>query len=333
MSLRFTIKDAIGKAEKEGDSVIRFSGVSSEPVFKVSERETRRIGIDAKGEPKLVFTTGLEEDKVQFFKWYSEEDEKKEIIKQIKEYKPIIRDYFGGEDVIEPSNRFFWRENRDVFRFSINNETTDVFYDTKNPVHALLYLSIVAGAFIDTVAPTKDWAERTQVPYYLALETDDTSSAEENEDYTRSDAHALLSELRREESPDALFIIAWCVQYDTNAFGAYARSTSVKDLVNYHIKYIDGKLVTKQKKNTAKTFVDYVTKWKGQQTRPRLYAEAYLKAGEYFSFLQQREKKYTTDDGTILGGTITEAVDNLLKPRFSKDLDKLRTQVENKWKE
>jgi hypothetical protein len=221
---------------------------------------------------------------------------------------------------------------RDVSRLSLSHDDIDVFYDTKNPSHALLYLSILSGAFVEVVAPTKEWADKNRIPHYLALETDGPTD-EENDDITRSDAHAALSELRKEADPEALFILAWCVQYDTNAFGAYRRSTPFKDLVNYHIKYIDGKLVTKRKRNTAQTFLNYVEKWKGTQTRPGLYAEAYVKAGEYFGLINQRSKKYTTAAGTVLGNTVEEAVTNIRKAKFNGDFETLRDQVEAKWKE
>jgi len=329
MSIRFAIKNTASSADKEGDTFIRYSGVS-EPFKRISERAANKVGVDGGGAPRLMYVTGLDEKKVQFFKWYNE-DEKKEVIKQIKELKPIIDEYYGGESVTKEDNFYFWGENRDVNRISLGNDDINSFYDSKNAVHALLYLSIISGAFIDLIAPTRDWAERHQIPHYLILETEETY--DDDDGMKRSDAHAALAELRKEESPDALFILAWCVQYDTNAFGAYTRATSIRDLVNYHIKYIDGKLVTKKKKDTPKVFINYVEKWKGQQTRPALYAEAYIKAGTYFNFVQQRDKKFTTIDGTVLGNTVEDAVGKIMTPKFSEDLSSLRDRVEQKWKE
>jgi hypothetical protein len=329
MSIRFKIKNTASVAEKEGDLIVRFTG-SSEPFFRSCERSADKVGVDGGGNPKLVFNTGLNTEKVQFFKWYNSE-EQKEIVKQIKELKPLIADYYGGEDVIDQHNKFFWGETREVNRLSLSNDSVDVFFDTKNPSHALLYLSIISGAFMDLVAPTKDWAENRQIPHYLAIETDEINNVDDDI-ITKSDAHAALAELRKEQG-DALFILAWCLQYDTNAFGAYLRSTPLKDLINYHVNYIEGKLVTKRKKNMPKTFLEYAEKWKGQQTKPLLYVEAYIKAGEYYNLIQQKEKKYVTSEGTILGNTISEAVGNLMKPKFNQDLENLRSKIESKWKE
>lgn len=330
MSIKFAIKSTQARAEKEGDLIVRFSGVA-EPFNRVSEREGKKIGVDAQGNVKIKFNTGLDEKQVQFLPWYNEA-EKVEVKKQIKELKPLIMDYYGGADSIEETNKFFWKDDRNVNRLRVNNSTETLFFDTKSAPHALLYLSIISGAFSDIVSPTKDWAERNGILHYMQLDTDD--SYDENDDLlTRSDAHAALSDLRKEESSDALFILAWCIQYDTNAFGGINKSTPQRNLLNTHVEYIDGKLTMKRKKNTPKVFIEYAEKWKGQQTRPALFVEAYVKAGEYFNFVNQREKKYVTAEGTVLGNTIQEAVTTLMKPKFTQDLETLRDKVEAKWKE
>lgn len=330
MSIKFAIKNTAEKAKKEGDSFIRFSG-TAEPFNRASERASRAVETDHVGNPtKWSFVTGLDEEKVEYYQWLSEPE--KEVVKEtIKNLKPAIEKYFGGKMMVDPHNYTFWKKRRDISTLRLTPEDIGIFFDTESPEHALLYLSIMAGAFSDIVAPNREWAERHQLPHYLALELD--ASDWEEEDITRSDAHGELASIRKEFGKDALYILAWCLQYDTNAFGAYNHSTSEKDLVNYHIKYIDGKLVTKKKRNMPKTFIEYAEKWRGPQTRQLLYVEAYVKAGEYFNFITQREKKYVTSDGTILGNTVTDAVNSLMKPKFKVDLENLRAAVENKWKE
>lgn len=330
MSIKFSIKNSVAKAEKEGNIIVRFSG-TAEPFNRHSERSCKKVGVDGGGNPRLIFTTGLDETQVQFYNWYSPE-EKKSVAEQVKELKPLIEDYYG-KDSLEPSNRYFWKEDRDINRLSLSHETMDTFFDTEQPAHALLYLSIISGAFIDLVAPTRDWADRTQTPHYLALETENTDYGDEDEDIKKSDAHAALGDLRKNHGKESLYILAWCLQYDTNAFGAYRYSATEKDLVNYHIKYIDGKLQTKKKKNCPREFLSYYERWLGQQTRKALFTEAYIKAGEYYNFLVQRDKKYNTLDGTILGNNINDAVSAIMKPQNNKEYEKLRDLVESKWKE
>ncbi len=331
MSIKFVIRNTSDKAKKEGDLVVRYSG-TGEPFDRSCERACTVTETDTIGNPtKWAFVTGLEEARVKFYKWFT--DEEKDVVKQtIQNLRPNIEDFFGGKAMIAPENYSFWKKRRDVSTLRITHENVDVFYDTERPEDALLYLSILAGAFSDIVAPNRDWADRFQLPHYLDLEME-TNQFGDEEDITRSDAHGELALLRKEFGKDALYILAWCLQYDTNAYGAYTYNTSEKDLINYHIKYIDGKLVTKKKKNMPKTFMEYAEKWRAPQTRQLLYIEAYVKAGEYFNFITQREKKYVTSEGTILGNTVSEAVSNLMKPKFKLDLENLRTAVEGKWKE
>jgi hypothetical protein len=329
MSIRFAIKSTIDKAKKEGDAIVRFSG-TSEPFKGSEERDSTVVGVDGAGNPRIVFNTGLDVEKVDLYRWYSP-NEQQAVKKQIQEMRGVIAKNYGGDAVIDPSNAFFWKKNRDVNVLSLTNQDADKFYDTKYVTHALLYLSIISGAFMGMVAPTYTWAHDKQIPLYLALETDDV--IDDDEEIRKSDAHAALGRLRAEESTEALFILAWCMQYDTEKYGAFLRSVSKKELVNYHIKFIDGKLRTKSKKDCAKIFLEYAKRWEGQQTRPLLYTEAYVKAGEYFNYLVKRDNKFTTTEGTELGMRITEVVDNLQKAKYSKDLELLREQVEAKWKE
>lgn len=333
MSIRFAIRNTAEKAKREGEAVVRYSG-TGEPFHHDDERQSRAIETDHNGIPtKWTFVTGLDETRVEFYSWLTDE-EKKVVAETIAQLKPKIERHYGGEKMIQPENYSFWKKRRDINQLKLSHENIDVFYDTDNPPHALLYLSILAGAFGDVVAPNKDWAERHQIPHYLALEIE-TDVWGDDEDLTRSDAHAALAEIRKDHGKDALFILTWCLQYDMTAFGGVLYNVAERDLVNYSIKYIDGKLGIKglKKKNYPKNFLEYVGKWKGAQTRPQLYTEAYVKAGEYFNFITQREKKFVTSEGTILGNTIAEAVTNLMKPKFKVDLDSLRTAVEAKWKE
>lgn len=328
LSTRFAIRTLEGPAEKEGNDILRFSG-TSEPYYRVSERTANKVGVNSNGNPKMNWVTGLDPKKVQFYKWFSP-DEQEIVKKQIEEYLPVIENYYGGKDVIDESNSYFWGEVRDVNRLSLTNYTQDEMFDLKSPVHALIYFSLIGGAFSELVAPTKEWAERNQIPHYVVMETDEYTE-EDDDIITRSEAHAMLNELRND--PEAMFILAWCIQYDTTTYGAYMRSTSIKDLLKYHVSYIDGKLVTKKKKNTPKIFLEYANKWKGAKTRPLLYIEAYLKAGEYYDFIKNKEKRFVTAAGTVLGNTVEEAVTELNKPKFVQDLEVLRDQVEAKWKE
>lgn len=331
MSIKFAIKSTVDKAKKEGEAFVRFSG-TGEPFSRSAERDAKQIETDIYGNPtRWKFVTGLEEDQVDFYHWLKEEE--KAIVKEtIKELKPKIERAFGGPKMISDENHSFWKRRQDVSKLKLTPETSENFYDTENPEHALLYLSILANAF-DNVAPNREYADRFQVTHYLALDLG-TYEGGEDDDTNRADALAELTLLKREFGKDALYILAWCLQYDTSAFGAYSLSVTEKELMTYHMKYIEGKLKSKvQGRNFPKNFIEYTEKWRGAQTRQQLYVEAYIKAGEWFNYIFQKEKKYHTEAGTVLGNTIQEAVTALMKAKNRDELEKLRTQVETKWKE
>jgi hypothetical protein len=330
--MRFLIRNTEDPAQKESDgTLIRFSG-TGEYFSRVDEREAQKIGETASKDPIFKFNTGLDEDRIDFCNWFTDE-EKKQVKKQIKELRKNIVKFYGGEEVVKDTNAYFWRDNREVYKLGVSSSSIDIFFDTeKSPVHALLYLSIVSGAFLSLVAPNKDWAEATGTLHYLALESDNNLDAGD-ETMTKMEAAGLLNDFRKEANHEALFLLGWCLQYDTSDFDAYGKNISIRDLSVLHGNYIDGKMHNKKKKNAAKLFIEYAEKWNASQTRPAIYAEAYLKAGEYFSYIQNKEKKFTTQEGTALGNTLNEALDNIMKPKYAADLEILRDKVEAKWKE
>ena len=72
MSIKFAIRNTASKANKEGDAFIRYSG-TGEPFSRNCERTSIATEMDAQGTPtKWVFTTGLDEKQVEFYKWFNE---------------------------------------------------------------------------------------------------------------------------------------------------------------------------------------------------------------------------------------------------------------------
>ena len=328
MKLKFQIKPTSSKAEMEGNEVIRFSG-ESEAYKRTATRVSEPVGLTPKGEPVVKFVTGIDPDKVQFYYWYNEE-EKAEIKKQIEEALPALRVRYGGEEVLQDTNVYFWKENRDIYQIPVTITTKSQFFDTSNLEHTLLYLGIIGGAFINMIAPTKEFAERYRIPHYLMLETE--TDDEEYEEVSDSiEAIANLSSLVKDESGDGLFILCWTALYGTKGFGSLLKSTPKKDLISYLKMYIDGNLVDKHKKKCAKNFNEYYEKWKSTQLRPKLYAEAYIKGGEQFAVVVTKDKKYETSWGTLLGNTIEEAVEKISQKKFADDLKRLQEEVEKKW--
>lgn len=328
--MKFMIKSNTGSVQKENDgTIIRYTG-NAEPFKRGDEMAVKKIGEDKNG-PKLEFTTGLEENKIKYYGWFTPE-QKEEYLKLLENYKPNLEDYYGGAETLDPTNKYFWL-SPERNRITITNESLNRIFDMKNVEHAMFYFNVMGGAFLEVIAPTQTMAEVKKIPHYLVLETENTD--EEADDYvTKADAYANLRQLDKEEGGDALLYLAWILQNKSKGFGAYSRSSTKSELIKYHGEFIEGKL-TKTRRNCPKDFLLASDKWKeGGLVREALQVEAYLKAAEYYSFLNtNRENKYELPSGVILGASMEEAIDTIRKPKNRKDLDTLRNFVENKWKE
>lgn len=328
--MRFMIKSLAGNPEKEGDTFIRYTG-NSEPFARGDEMAATKIGVLPDGTPKLKFRTGLDEDQIQFYGWLS--TEAKELHKNLlADYKPIIAERFGGREVIESTNRFFWFDDNERNKIKITNETLFKVFDMKNVEYALFYFNVMGGAFLEVVAPTKQMAEDKNIPHYLVLEND--FSDDVSDDYSlKADAYSLMKELSNSDG-DSLLYLAWCLQTGSKAFGAYSRSSGKSEMIKYHAEFIEGKL-TKTKRNCPKDFVKYAESWKeGGILRNKIIMEAYLKSAEYYSYLNaNKENKYQLPSGLVLGVSIEDSITTILRPKNTSDCDALRNFVEAKWKE
>jgi hypothetical protein len=328
MNVKFQIKPTAKKAEMEGKEILNFSG-ESQPYRRRATRRSEEVGYKPDGSRRVKYTTGLDPERVKYYWWFSEA-EKEEIKKQIEESLPEIEQRFYGKDVINDENAAFWRDNKEFYQYLIDRGTKDLFFDTSNPEHALLYFGIVGGAFLDTIAPTKDLAIEKRIPHYLVLEknAEDEEFVDVNE---KLKAGANLYRLMQEDSGDALFILCWTALYNTRGFGSILKSMPTKDKATYLSMFIEGELVDKRKKQCPKLFNQYVEKWDSPQLREKLYAEAYIKAGEQYALVVTKDRKYETTWGTSLGNTIDEAVDKITQKKFAADLKRLMEEVEKKW--
>lgn len=328
MNVRFQIKATSRKAEKEGKEILNFSG-ESQPYRRKATRVSEQVGLRPNGEAIIKFKTGLVPDRVKYYWWFTEA-EREEIKKQLEESLPDIEERYHGKEIIHEENKSFWKDQKEFYQFPITITTSDLFFDTKNPEHAILYFSIMGGAFIDTIAPNKELAIEKRIPHYIFLEKDvDDDDFVDISDKIKASAN--LAKLMEEGNEDGLFILCWTALYNTRGFGSILKSMPKKDKVSYLHMFIEGDLVDKRKKQCPKIFNDYFEKWNSSQLRDKLYAEAYIKAGEQYALIVTKDKKYETVWGTSLGNTIDEAVDKITQKKFAKDLEQLMQEVEKRW--
>ncbi len=329
MHFKFQIKSIMGAPQKEGDLIVRFTGLTEYLNLSDVLGSTSTI---KNGKKVQKFKTGLEEADVRF-NHFIPVSQKEDFKKQLADFRPLLADAFDGEERIDPTNEDFWKDP-DVGRLKITNNDLNKFYDTKNPKHALLYFNIMGGGYSDTIAPSEELARESKVNFYI--ETEGELKDELADDYvTKASAFGMLMQLSTKADNEALLYLGWVLHSDTKGFGSYNRSTSKTELFKMHGEFIEGKLVSKKKRNCPAQFVEVAEKWNdGKVGRPRLMTEAYLKASERLSYLNMdKEGKYILPSGLQLGLNYIDSVDILLKPKNSKDFEDLRDFVEKKWSE
>ncbi len=79
--MRFLIRPLSDKPEKEGDVFIRYTG-NSEPFARGDEMANTQVGVNADKSPIVKFRTGLDEDQIKFYGWFTKEEQ--------EEYKKFL---------------------------------------------------------------------------------------------------------------------------------------------------------------------------------------------------------------------------------------------------
>lgn len=326
MYFRFQIKPVAGKPEKEGELIVRFTGLSE----YVNVNDTLgSVTLTKNGKQIQKWKTGLEVTDVSANPLISVA-EKENFRKQIEAYRPVLNENFG-EESLDSTNDFFWKDP-DYGKLKISNLDLEKFYDTSNPRHALLYFNIMGGGYVDTVAPSKEFAERYRIPFYI--ETEDEYVSEDSNTYmAKAKAFTLLQELNDSSDNQALLFLGWVLHIDSRGFGGYTISTPKSELFKMHAEYIEGKLTLTKKKATPQKFIELATKWKDAKIgRPRVMTEAYLRSAQMYSYLNtDKDGRYSLPSGLQLGFDMEAAVDTLLKPKNNKEYEDLREFVEKKW--
>ena len=328
MYFKFQIKPVAGKPEKEGDVIVRFTGMSE--YLNVNDVLGSQL-ITRQGKQIQKFKTGIEVGEVNNNALIPVA-EKENFKKQIENYRTVLADVYGEEE-LDPTNTFFWLDPNHG-KLKISNNDLDNFYDTQNPQHALIYFNIMGGGYIDSVAPSREFAEMYRIPFYLETQTEYVS--ESSDSYlTKGQAYAKLTELTDTADNQALLYIGWVLHSDSKGFGGYNLSTPKSELFKMNAEYIEGKLNFGRKRDCPAKFVEISKSWSdGKVGRPRVMTEAYIKSAQHFSYINtDKDGRYSLPSGLQLGFNVDSAVDTLLKPKNSKEYEELRSFIEQKWAE
>ncbi len=328
MHFKFQIKPVAGKPEREGEHIVRFTGQSE----YINVHDVLGSSLVTKGGRQTQkFRTGLDLSDIASNGLIGS-TEKENFKAQIEAFRPMLNDYYGEEE-LESTNTFFWKDPENG-RLRITSMDMEKFYDTRNAPHALLYFNIMGGGYIDTVAPSREYAERFRIPYFIETESEYVS--EDSDSYlTKASAFSLLNELHHSGDNQALLFLGWALHSDSDGFGSYNLNTPKSELFKMHGEFIEGKLKFKKKRQAPTKFIETANSWKeGKTGRPRIMTEAYVKAAQIYSYINSdKDGKLSLPSGLILGQNVEKAVDTLLLPKNTKDYEELRTYIEKKWAE
>jgi len=319
MSKKFAIRSNRPLQQKQGDNIIFGTGTEI-PFSQKLTPFTRKIGRDHDGD-LFEYQTGLEEKHINNSPLYNAE-EKAVLIKELKEdLKEILKTFYKEE--IDSRNNYFWKDRVD---FIFNNQTLESFFDTKTTDHFFLYWKIKSGAYAEGIAPTYEIAQQHGIPYYLTP-LEEQAERETEEVGFKGKAYAALEEMSEKKNTEDLLWLSWIL---LEASAGYSKSTPKATLYKALFEFIEGKRVKKAKKLCAKQFTEAVTLLKTDRTRA--IAKAVVKAGDWFAliFTNKEGKLQIRKDNTILGETVEEAVETLLKPTNQEILEELRIEIEDK---
>ena len=127
MYFKFQIKPVAGKSEKEGDSIVRFTGQSE--YINVNDVIASDM-ITRNGKQTQRFRTGIEVSDVSKNPLIPA-SEKENHKAMIEAYRPILEEAFGAED-LDPVNTFFWK-NPEYGSIKISNQDLSVINIRQRP--------------------------------------------------------------------------------------------------------------------------------------------------------------------------------------------------------
>jgi hypothetical protein len=321
MSKRFSIRST--RPAKQMIGSLTVFGTGEDVPFK----QSLILGGERISEKEFEFQTGLEEKHIQNSIFFDDE-EKQRYIKQLQEDVKVLQKAFGA-DRLKPTNAFFWGDDHgQKGNFAVNNETLSTFYDTKNEEHLLLYWKIMGGGYADAIGPTYQTALAFGLPLYMT-ELEEEAERQTEDIGLKGKAFAALEDVSNKKSAEDLLWLSWML-LDVNK--GFTKKTPKASLYKAHFEFIEGSLVKSGKKLCAKQFLEAVDLLKKDKTKA--IATAIAKAGEFLNLIYTNKENQleTRKSHTILGSTIEEAIETLLKPTHHEELEYLKSEVEDKLK-
>lgn len=263
------------------------------------------------------YITGLDPELVKYDNSLSEE-QKQAKITEIQATIQRLEQFFGPGS-LEATNEKFWK---DVY-LVLKSKTTNL--DLNTPKNEILVRCIKAGGF-NEVAPTLEEAIASsgKSKFYLIEPVEFIENrVSPRKQYNK--AIGMLSKMDDSKTYDDLFFLA---KYILPAEKAYTKSTPKSLLYEDLDKYIKGEIVRDSKTDLASRFIEAT-----KVEKKKMIVFCLLKDAVYYNMLYRTEagELKNNETGGIYGTTLDKAVDHLLHPAYSHELENIKVRIEEKW--
>lgn len=282
----------------------------------------------------LRFITGVNPVAPEISRLSQEErDAKIEQIKKIvieaelnlggKMINPTDPEWWNKVERLKPDNINFWSSSD--MKLELNN---DPFYlePTKNTKDLLLYLSIKAGGFPEIAKNLEEAKLRAKAPKFFLDELEETASISTEVSKLRNRAGSELQKMYDKNRNKLMYV---CKVIDASST-QYKKSTPIDIMYLNMDKYINGESVDKDKRATAKNFLDVV-----DLDPETLKLKALIKDATFYKYLAIKGDGmiYDMDSGTAMGKNPSQVVEFLKNPLHEDIWKSLTNKVEKHWNE
>lgn len=232
---------------------------------------------------------------------------------------PKDKDFWNKVKLLKPDNHEFW----DKIKVRCGNDAVYLEPD-KDPYDLIRLYAIEAGGF-SIVAKSLDEARTRAVPPKFYLDKLEQSASLNTE--VKKLRNKALTELQKlfEGNQNKLLYVAKLLDPNSTQ---YKKSTPTDIIYDNMDKFISGELVDKDKKKTARRFLDAVN-----TDMETLKIKAIVKDAAIYKFIATKADGfiYHLDKSLLLGRTQLDVVEYLKNPLNEEILVDLTVRVEKYW--
>ncbi|HEY4062344.1 MAG TPA: hypothetical protein VGM30_10610 [Puia sp.] len=224
---------------------------------------------------------------------------------------------------LKADNIPFW--SSPDLKLELNNEPL-YLEPGKNALDLLKYIAVKAGGYPEIARNLDDARSRAKAPKFYLDELEETASIKTEVSKLRNQAGGELQKLYEKNVNKLLYILK---VIDANS-PQYKKSTPIDILYENADKYINGETVDKDKRKTAKTFLEV-----SNLDMETLKLRAAVKDATFYRLVALKGDGmiYEMETGSAMGKNPTQVVEFLKNPLNEEILKRIMTKVEHYWRQ